>query len=201
VKNEIIFVSGQRGSGKTTWVKRYLENLDRFILWDFLAEYDQGKRFENIQDFLEHCEALSEHGGFLDVVLNPIDETSFPFFCRAALPLGNLYVIVEELDVVARANWAPIEFQAMVKRGRHYNVNVIGVSRRPAEVSRLFTSQATRFILFRQVEPTDISYFRSMVGIQANKLPSLDQFHYFDIDFDQPWDVLKPQKIELTEKT
>jgi len=61
--------------------------------------------------------------------------------------------------------------------------NVLGVSRRPAEVSRLFTSQATRFILFKQIEPRDIAYFKAVIGNTADLIPNLDRFEFLDIDF------------------
>jgi len=195
--NEVTFVSGQRGSGKTTWVKHYIQNIDRFLLYDALSEYSGAPRFENIHDFLDYVDANIEHGGFFEAILDTVDNSSFPFFCRAAISMGRVYVVIEELDLFATPYATPVELQKLIKHGRHHSINIIGVSLRPSQVSRLFTSQANRFILFRQVEPRDVAYFKSIVGIQADRLPGLDPYYFLDIDFEKEWTNFQPQKISL----
>jgi len=197
MRNEVIFVSGQRGSGKTYWVKYFIRSLPRYLLLDTLGEYEGEPRFDDIESLLECCKNhQSLHGteGFFEAVYDPAEipegqdeeeeETSdFSIFCQIALGMGNLYVIIEELDVFARSFKTPLHFQRLIKRGRHMGANVLGVSRRPAEVSRLFTSQATRFILFKQIEPRDIAYFKAVIGNTADLIPNLDRFEFLDIDF------------------
>jgi len=198
MKNEVIFVSGQRGSGKSYWVQNFISKLSRFLIYDTLGEYEGAPRFEEIEDLLDYCERSG--GGFLEAIydpLNPQDDLNFSLFCRIARALGNIYVIIEEFDLFATPFSIPLELQALIKYGRHRGVNVLGVSRRPAEVSRLFTSQATRFILFRQIEPRDVQYFRSIVGTSADMLPTLEPYYFLDIDFSKGMVELAPvpQKI------
>lgn len=198
MKNEVIFVSGQRGSGKTFWVQNLVSKLPRFLIYDSLGEYEGARRFEEIDDLLDH--ASRSGPGFFDAIFDPLDPTDsedFDIFCRVARALGNLYVIIEEFDLFATPFNIPLELQALIKYGRHRGINVVGVSRRPAEVSRLFTSQATRFILFRQIEPRDVQYFRSIIGVAADLLPTLEPFHFLDINFSegQPEVSPTPQKI------
>lgn len=198
MKNEVIFVSGQRGSGKTYWVRDFIRGLPRYILYDALSEYEGPSRFTDIEGLLEFCKA-NRNAGFFEAIfdpLDPTDELTFHFFCRIAGEIKNLYVVIEEIDLHATPYNNPAELQKLIKYGRHYGINVIGVSRRPAEVSRLFTSQATRFVLFKQIEPRDITYFRAIIGPQADQLPDLPQFCHLNFDFSEgPPSFCEPQKI------
>jgi len=195
MKNEVIFVSGQRGSGKSYWVKNFIRGLPRYVLYDALSEYEGPSRFADIGALLEFSKADRKEG-FYEAIYDPLEHEDFPLFCRIALALGNLYVIIEEIDLFATPYLTPPELQKLIKYGRHHGINVIGVSRRPSEVSRLFTSQATRFVLFRQIEPRDITYFRSVIGPQADRLPDLPQFCFLDIDFSEGPPLLSdPQKL------
>jgi hypothetical protein len=195
MKNEVIFVSGQRGSGKTYWVKHFIRGQGRYLLYDALSEYENAPRFTDIGALLEFSKAHAGEG-FFEAIYDPLEHEDFPLFCRIALVLRGLYVVVEEIDLFATPYMAPSELQKLIKYGRHYGVNVLGVSRRPSEVSRLFTSQATRFVLFRQIEPRDITYFRSIIGPQAERLPDLPPYHFLDIDFSRGFPLPSdPQKL------
>ena len=178
--NEIIFVSGQRGSGKSFWVKNYLQGLTRYVLFDTLGEY-QGPRYMEIEAFLGACQKAGD--GYFTAIYDPYSNESFPMFCRIALATPQIYVIIEEIDLFSTPWNTPVELQKLIKYGRHYGVNIVGVSRRPSETSRLFTSQATRFIVFLQREPRDIAYFRSIIGSWADQIPTLEPHAYLDVDF------------------
>lgn len=187
-------MSGQRGSGKTYWVKHFIKGQARYLLYDALGEYDGAPQFEDIGALLDFCKAHT--GGFFEAIYDPIEHEDFPLFCRIALTLGNIYVVIEEIDLFATPYLSPPELQKLIKYGRHYGVNVLGVSRRPSEVSRLFTSQASRFVLFRQIEPRDITYFRSIIGPDADRLPDLPPYCFLDIDFSKgPPLPQDPQKL------
>ena len=124
MKNEVIFVSGQRGSGKTYWTKHFIGGLNRFLLYDTLGEYEGTPRFTEMEPFLAHCKKT---GGevFCEVVYDTIDHRDFPLFCETALAMGNLYVIVEEIDHFADPHDIPEELARLIKHGRHYGVNVV----------------------------------------------------------------------------
>ena len=183
--NEIIFVSGQRGSGKTYWVKDHLKGLTRYLLYDTMGEYESGPHFEEIEELIDFLVPYENGGGFFEVVFDPIEHSDFETFCEVALALGNVYVVIEEIDQFATPYQTPIALQKMIKYGRHRGVNVLGVSRRPSEVSRLFTSQTTRFIIFRMFEPRDITYYKSIIGPVADCLNQINNYDFFDIDFNK----------------
>jgi len=198
--NEMIFVSGQRGSGKSYWIRHKTTELSRFLLFDTLSEY-QGcaPSFDDLTELIEHCQKAGD--GFLEALFDDPSEDpkeTFPLFCEIGQEIGNLYVIVEEIDIFATPYDVPEELNRLIKYGRHRGVNLIAVSRRPAEVSRLITSQATRFIIFRQFEPRDISYFRSIIGPYADALPSLGIHEFYDIDFSEGPILERPKVQKLS---
>jgi energy-coupling factor transporter ATP-binding protein EcfA2 len=189
--NEVIFISGQRGSGKSYFAKQLARTLPRCIIWDTLGEYQVDRRIFDLDDLIDFLIEDQKNPHFFSVAYDshqPVDD--FPDFCRAILARGDIYLVVEELDLLSTPFQTPVEFAKLIKYGRHYGIQLVGVSRRPAEISRLFTSQCSRFVIFNQREPKDIVYFRSIIGDAANKLPTMPVYNYLDIDFStQPIDV------------
>lgn len=184
--NEVIFVSGQRGSGKSHWTKKHLLKLPRVLIYDSLSEYTADFNFQDIDSLVDFLKTDQAVNSFYSAVLDTYDENEFPLFCRAALACDNLYVIIEEIDLFSNPLSTPVELLKLLKYGRHWNLQIIGVSRRPAEVSRHFTAMTTRFVIFNQREPRDISYFRSIIGEHADKIPQLTNYQFLDIDFKNP---------------
>lgn len=182
--NEIIFISGQRGSGKSYFAKTLTRSLPRCIIWDALGEYEADHRIFDLDSLADFLIQDRDNPKFFHVAFDTIDaEGDFPDFCRLVLARGDLYVVIEELDMLSTPYSTPVEFARLIKYGRHYGIQLVGVSRRPAEVSRLFTSQASRFVTFPQREPNDIKYFTSIFGKAALSLPTMKLHHYLDIDF------------------
>lgn len=182
--NEIIFVSGQRGSGKSHWTKNHMRALPRCIVFDSLGEYVVDQRFYDLNDFVDFLIADQQTPELFTVGYDThLLKEDFPLFCRAVLARGQVYLIVEEIDLFCTPLSTDQEFLKLLKYGRHYGIQIIGVSRRPAEVSRNFTSAATRFITFSNREPNDVKYFRSIFGNNADRIATLPQYHYLDVNF------------------
>jgi hypothetical protein len=191
--NEIIFVSGQRGSGKSYWTKRLSTILPRCVIFDTLGEYPADKRFFEIEPFVDFLAADKANPQFFTVSFSPVDpQEDFETFCRAILARGDIYLIMEELDTVSTPYYTPYEFAKLIKYGRHFEIQIVGVSRRAAEISRLYTSQASRFVIFNQVEPNDLKYWRSIIGKTANDLPNMPDYHFIDADFSK-----KPVNLDV----
>lgn len=186
MENEVIFVSGQRGSGKSYWTKNHLLKLPRVLIYDSLSEYTADFNFQDVGSLVDFLKTDQASTSFYSASLDTYDEGDFPLFCRAALACSNLYVIIEEIDLFTNPLSTPVELLRLLKYGRHWNLQIIGVSRRPAEVSRHFTAMTTRFVIFNQREPRDIAYFRSVIGENADKIPQLSNYQFLDVDFKNP---------------
>ena len=203
--NEIIFVSGQRGGGKSYWTKHHARSLPRCIIFDSLGEYQVDRRIHDIEEFVDFLIEDKNDSSIFQVAFDTHRlREDFPYFCRAVLARGNLYVIIEEVDLFCKPLSTDDEFMQLIKYGRHYGIQLIGVSRRPAEVGRDFTSNATRFINFVNREPSTVKYFRSLFGDHALDIPNLQKYHYLDVDFsegDPTYDIRKPIGRKDTEST
>lgn len=105
---------------------------------------------------------------------------AFDFVCKLAGSVENVCLIVEEVDTYATPNVIPFELKRLLKVGRHFGVSMLFVSRRPAEIHRLITSQSQRFICFRMIEPNDVRYMTSIIGEAARELPDLPMLHFID---------------------
>lgn len=177
-ETEVVTVLGQRGSGKSSWVKRALPEIPRFIVWDTLGEYTQFDGVESVGELIEYVYPRID--GVFQVVINSMIDDDLEQVCRVAGAVKNLHLIVEEVDTYATPGKAPYELKRLLKIGRHYGVSMIFVSRRPAEINRLITSQSQRFIMFRMFEPGDIRYLKSIIGPEAMELTELKPLHYLD---------------------
>jgi hypothetical protein len=177
-ETEIITVLGQRGSGKSSWVKKRLPKIPRFILWDTLGEYKGHETFDNLEDLVRYLH--KNESGFFQAVYNTLNEDEFEKVCRLAGAVGTCTLIVEEVDTYATPTNCPYELRKLLKVGRHYGVSMIFVSRRPAEINRLITSQSQRFVCFKMFEPRDIVYLRSIIGNEALTLSDLPVLQYVD---------------------
>jgi len=178
----ITVVLGQRGSGKTSWVKNHIPALPRFILWNTVNDDFRGfDSVESNRDLYEYV--WSKRNGVFQVVVNCLEENeanSFDFACKLALALENVCLVIEEVDTFATPTVIPFDLKRVLKVGRHYGVSMVAVSRRPAEINRLITSQAQRFVCFKTIEPNDVRYLTSIIGESARELPEIPPLHYLD---------------------
>jgi len=178
------FVCGIRGHGKTTMARQLVAAAPRLLAYDPFGEHDAlGLDYGELVDYLDYVDSLDAFRVGLREAGREED------FCALALVVGRrlqqeqparqLVVLLEEADLVARPGQEPPVFQDLVARGRHAGIELIAVSRRPAEVSRLITSQAEFFYVFRTQEPRDVTYLRSYIGESAAAATQqLDAFHY-----------------------
>lgn len=179
IDTEVITILGQRGSGKSSWLKKKLPEIPRFILWDTLGEYDGFERFEDLDSLYRYIHA-NQSGVFQAVYVTEKDPEDFGPVCTIAGAVGPCYFIIEEVDTYATPTYCPQELMTLLKKGRHYGVSMAFVSRRPAEIHRMITAQSNRFVIFRILEGRDIQYLKSILGPEADKLPALETLHYMD---------------------
>jgi len=123
-------------------------------------------------------------GRFVYVPTGQVTPALFALACRVPFAVRDLCMVVDEIDSLAGSVVPPPpeEFRRLIHFGRHIGCSFIAASRRPADVPRLLSSQATRFICFSQTEPSDLRWLRSVVGPRADELPALPDLHYLEFD-------------------
>lgn len=98
--------------------------------------------------------------------------------------IGDCLFVCDEMD----GWWGPMEkhspLEKLVVWGRNRGIDFIGTTRRPAEINRAATSQATQFDIFRTDEPRDLDWIRAYCGgaISTAVLALPARFRYVHYD-------------------
>jgi len=187
----IAIVFGKRGSGKTVKATNLVADESRVLFYDTLChDYTDGV----IVDSLEELKAFwrKVYRGSFRIIYRPTDpQGDFPEICRLVYEAGDIYFVVEEVDMFFKGDTTSPEFRQIIQRGRHARVSLVGVTQRPKGFGRLLTSQVHDFYVFRVTEPVDADYFRERLSQDAaGKLAGLGQYQYLHyIDRDASYEI------------
>lgn len=137
---------GATGSGKGVSIREHLKESKptRFVAWDPLQEYSGFGRV--VRTIPEVCQALKAKRFAVSFDPGPDPDTyaaKFDLLCRAVFAAGNCTFMVEELNGVTRASWAPPSWRRITKQGRHQGLRVIAATQRPADCDKDFFSGLT----------------------------------------------------------
>jgi hypothetical protein len=192
-----IGVWGRSGSGKSAYTKRRIKSERRVIVFDPLGEYGA-----------EGFKVIEHRAGGLDAVRLAMRDNWQSFRLAYVPPAGRepvalsalckmllkaqtaffdgrskaqICLVVEEMNLsfslsggVARAPG----FAEICSRGRHYGIEVIGVSQRIAEVATRFRGNCTETIVFRQKGPRDVAAAAAELGTKEARITALRNLQY-----------------------
>jgi DNA helicase HerA-like ATPase len=178
----LVCLCGVRGMGKSTWLREYLRDVRRLVLWDPMREGNFGGGSITVAELARRVPAL--HSGVIRYSVYPtrfaaMDE-EFDTFCECAWRIGAVCVAVEEISLVASPNAVPENFGRCVAQGRHRGLSLVVVSQRFAQVPRLATANASRIIAYRQSEPRDVRDLCERVGELGEQVKDLPKHAYLD---------------------
>lgn len=180
VEKKIILIFGKRGSGKSYLAIKLIENEPRLIIFDTMSEYENGVVFgtEDYEKYLEFWRNV--YRGRFRMIYRPLRPSAeIDAICEEIYTLGNCCFLVEEIDCFCSSNQISDAFAAIVQRGRHKNITLIGITQRPYGINRLLTSQAKEIYVFNTNEPRDREYLRILLGQEIDsKLDALQQYQY-----------------------
>ena len=179
-EKKITLIFGKRGSGKSYLAGKLIENESRLIVFDTMSEYTNGVTFgtEEYEQFLELWRQVYRKQ--FRLIYQPIQpHAEIEQICDLVYALGNCCFLVEEIDCYCTAYQISDTFAAIVQRGRHKNITLIGITQRPYGIHRLLTSQAKEIYIFNTNEPRDREYLRTLLGQEIEaKLDALKQYEY-----------------------
>lgn len=193
---DIQVVLGRRGSGKSTLLKRLLEPEKRVIVFDVQREYGEaGFLVVETLSGLREAMAAGWNSGFRVAYVPPrrgrleAFEQVAELILRAQNPytIGTdqrqILFVVEEINVAYpnRLNAAPA-FTECILQGRHYGINLIGVSQRPTLIAPNFRGNAETWYVFPLDSHDDRMEVIHKIGPEwKEKLRNLQNHNYFCI--------------------
>ncbi len=178
VEKIIKLIFGKRGSGKTLLAQRICQDHKRLLIYDTIGEYINGVIIEDLPALKDFWGKV--YRGNFRIIYQPVDpEGDFDTVCRLVYECEDLTFLVEELDRYSKPLTLSLPFKEIIQRGRHRNIELVGVTQRPHGVDKLLTSQAKEMYIFNTTEPRDIDYFKGTIGYPVVvKIAALQEFEY-----------------------
>lgn len=196
-----IGVWGASGSGKSSYVKKLIKARKRLVIFDPLEEYGPELRIRSVvhsaRDSLDQVRQamVDDWQGFRVAYVPPSDKepAALSALCKLLMAAqqpfkdgkskAGLTLVVEEMNlsfpVSGGAQKCP-GFANVCSRGRHYGIEVIGVSQRIAEVATRFRNNCTETVVLRQKGPRDLDAAAAEIGgdrAAVARLKNLDYLH------------------------
>jgi hypothetical protein len=184
---ECIAILGARGSGKSTWFKRLLEERapTRLGLWDTKREHG----LRGTSDLAEFVRALRAPTWRLAFFPTMTDDkrraVEFNIWCLAMYRAKHCFAGVEELAFVTTPSRSPQGWRTLSLLGRDENpeggaVTVAATSQRPASIDKDFIGNATLIHAGRLPYEDDAKAVARTLGVTAAELMQLPQLHYVE---------------------
>lgn len=188
---------GARGTGKTAAFVQLVDRVKpaRLMVWDFKHDpmlKDMGQPHRTMTQFLYSTRARTFTSRYLVDHSKDIHE-QFDVFCRIAWAEGNLWMAVDELPEVTKANKAPPIWRKCVNVGRDYteggmrkSLTIVGLGQRPGECDKSFISNCDVYHVGRLTFKADAVAMADPMGCEFRELMTLPDLHYIEKEARKP---------------
>lgn len=192
-----IAVFGASGSGKSTLTAQLTRDRRRVIAFDPLMDYAQKRNYTKVSSVIELVRYLKGrwHGSFyaayvprtgadyakeLHDISSVLMKLQQPYF--DGKDPRKITLIVEEMNLsypVTGMKPSLMGFRDLCSRGRHFGIEIFGISQRMAEVNTNFRGNASEMYFLRLIEHNDITAAKATLGPQyASQLRSFPNFKF-----------------------
>jgi len=178
--DSVTFVSGSRGSGKSSWLKQYARGFGRVLIWDPMHEYGAALAVASAESPLDLYQRRAEPV----LVFAPpfVSLAAFDFFCELAWSRGDGLVLVDELATVTHPGKASGWWGRLIREGRHRGIEIAAAAQRPAEIDKTIIGNATRLIVFRLGRRIDRQLMAEELDIDREWIDQLAPLEFLDAD-------------------
>lgn len=176
-----IGIWGRSGSGKSSYAKQFLSGRKRVIVFDPLDEYsNEGFKRTPGHDLDAVRVSMRDAWATFRLAYVPpsgAEDRALSGLCRLLMAAQEPYrktgkgahitLVVEEMNMAfptAGGVQRCPGFAEICSRGRHYGIEVVGLSQRIAEVGTRFRGNCTETVIFAQKGPRDQKAARDELG-------------------------------------
>lgn len=177
---------GRRGCGKSYLGKRLQQIWPRRVIIDPTCEYTEGngkpifKGATVINNFHEFCEYLIKFENNSKFVLifqfdqeNLTTDSEFNEICRLIYYLGNVQLVLEEVQLYASPHEIPHWLKNLLLTGRHQNISLLFTSQRPGQINKTILSQCNNIFCGSIIEGNDLRYVSNFLNKSTAELTNL----------------------------
>lgn len=192
-----IGVWGASGSGKSSYVKQRLKDHKRLIVFDPLDEYGPlcNVTVHSLDDVRKYI--IPNYRSFKIAYVPPAGKEAAALSRLSKLAMKaqegfkasgkgmDLTMIVEEMNLSFPVHGGAAKcpgFAEVCSRGRHYGLNVYGLSQRLAEVETRFRGNCTKSIILRQQGPNDVKAAMDVSGVDKTAITNLKNLEFLEVD-------------------
>ena len=176
-----------------------VKNRPRVLFYDTLGhDYTDGVVVYSLAELKKFWKKVYRNS--FRIIFRGLDhDADFPQVCKLVAACGDMSFTVEELDLFFSGGKPCSEFNDLIFRGRHYGVELIGVTQRPRGFGRGITAMAKEFFIFSTREPDDLKYFSDRLGSEVvESIQTLPQYHYLEyLDYGNAEGKFEVKKDEL----
>lgn len=192
-----IGVWGGTGSGKSTRVKEIIRDNRRVIVLDPIGDYQRERGFRCYRSMKGIYAAIRKQwntgfrlvltiprGNDAHAVLEELAEGLFkiqqPYYENK--PCQEITLVVEEMSLSypeRTLGQGERSFLELVNLGRHYGVEIIGVSQRIAEVKKNFVGNCSEHYFFRLGSAADRNAVTAIIGTEHKSALMALQTHEY----------------------
>lgn len=204
IQNKIYTVIGHKGYGKTVLTEKLAILTDKpTIILDPRFQYEENIRrivFTSVSKFVSWISKKENYKIFmlhkLELVVRTIDDAEQ--LAELVYKMRNITFVIDEIDMFfdTRTNKESY-FNKLAQYGRHYEIDIITTSRRPANISRNLTALTDIFYFSRLREPNDKKYIKALLDQeQVEVVANLEKFTFLRIE-DEEKEIIKTTQKDL----
>lgn len=154
MRNALVTITGQKGSGKTQMSNRLIAAAPRALILDRMYEYENGPIFTDYAESLKHIARHWRAPQFRTVMRYIHDDdykNFFRFLAETAdrCPSLPVSVFVEEADFFMSPHMIDPGLSYLYRYGRHFRINLVTIARGDTDIHRDAVQNADAFVVMR----------------------------------------------------
>lgn len=195
LQNVICGISGQKGHGKSTFLRFLVGDEGSLVVIDTLGEHKEWCPrcpADSIEDQVALLAEPPESFKWSFMLSPRKAEEHLDYLLKAAYRAGGMTVVLEETDYFSSAQSDTEGVDLVTRYGRHRGINLVWVTRNLTHISRQLTSQTDTFVLFRTSEPIYVDALAKRISPEAAlEVQRLPRYEYLIVPKTEEGEIIR----------